>query len=375
MALPGIPINMVIITVLLCALAAAGAAEDALHRRRLEAIPLRILVNGTRGKTSVTRLAAAALNEGGIRTYAKTTGSDARWVLPDGQDIPYRKRRLVNMMEHLSFIRFARKGGAEAVVVECMALRPENQRLTAQKLMRQHYTLITNAYPDHLEEIGKTPEETAHTLSLSIAPGSRVITGDTRFGGEQCMLPAQGEWQTLAGQFDYHMHEENLALVLALTDQLGIPRETAVRGMFKARPDIGMLGPFRAGKCLVVNGFSANDPTNFASLLNACGERGDYLLLFNHREDRGYRLDTFAQTLRQARRPPAAIAVIGSNKAWAARYLHKKCGIEARPVAKPEAWLYSPQPQTLGQVLCAGNIRGEGKSLIEKLKGPDQKNG
>ena len=34
---------------------AAGVAEKALHRRALRAIPIRVMVNGTRGQTSVTR--------------------------------------------------------------------------------------------------------------------------------------------------------------------------------------------------------------------------------------------------------------------------------------------------------------------------------
>ena len=45
---------------------AAGVAEKALHRRALRAIPIRMMVNGTRGKTSVTRLVAAALREAGL---------------------------------------------------------------------------------------------------------------------------------------------------------------------------------------------------------------------------------------------------------------------------------------------------------------------
>jgi len=50
------------------------------HRRALRALPIRIHVNGSRGKSSVTRLVAAALREGGIPTAAKTTGSKARMI-------------------------------------------------------------------------------------------------------------------------------------------------------------------------------------------------------------------------------------------------------------------------------------------------------
>ena len=56
-------------------LSAMGAIESLVHRRCLSKIPYRIHVNGTRGKSSVTRLIAAGLREGGIRTCAKTTGT------------------------------------------------------------------------------------------------------------------------------------------------------------------------------------------------------------------------------------------------------------------------------------------------------------
>ena len=42
-------------------LVGGGAAELAAHRRRLKQIPVRIHVNGTRGKSSVARLIAAGV--------------------------------------------------------------------------------------------------------------------------------------------------------------------------------------------------------------------------------------------------------------------------------------------------------------------------
>lgn len=72
---------MTIVIAVLAALLELGVTENMLHRRALERIPIRILVNGTRGKTTVTRTIAAALNAAGIRTYAKTTGSEARGLI------------------------------------------------------------------------------------------------------------------------------------------------------------------------------------------------------------------------------------------------------------------------------------------------------
>ena len=58
------------------------SAEAIRLRRGLGAVPIRIHVNGSRGKSSVTRLIAAGLRESGLRILAKTTGSRARLILP-----------------------------------------------------------------------------------------------------------------------------------------------------------------------------------------------------------------------------------------------------------------------------------------------------
>ena len=66
---------LLILGFLVFALCIAGILEHQFHLRSLSHIPLRIHVNGTRGKSSVTRLVAAGLREGGLRTFAKTTGT------------------------------------------------------------------------------------------------------------------------------------------------------------------------------------------------------------------------------------------------------------------------------------------------------------
>jgi len=50
------------------------------HKARMfEEFEHRIHVNGIRGKSSVTRLIAAALREGKVKTLGKTTGTAARY--------------------------------------------------------------------------------------------------------------------------------------------------------------------------------------------------------------------------------------------------------------------------------------------------------
>ena len=47
-----------------------GLFENYYHQKALSNIPIRIHVNGTRGKSSVTRLIAAGLRGGKLKTFA-----------------------------------------------------------------------------------------------------------------------------------------------------------------------------------------------------------------------------------------------------------------------------------------------------------------
>src|SRR6185437_4727712 len=66
------------VLLIICAsLLAAGVIEQRRHFANLDRIQVRVLVNGIRGKSSITRLTAGALRGGGLVTVAKTTGTAA----------------------------------------------------------------------------------------------------------------------------------------------------------------------------------------------------------------------------------------------------------------------------------------------------------
>ena len=137
--------NEIIILLSACGvLVLLGAVELFVHRRRLQRIPLRIHVNGTRGKTSVTRLIAAGLREAGIRCVAKTTGTVPRFILPNGREVPVYRPSGPNVIEQKQSVTMAAAQRAEALVVECMALQPHLQWLSESKLVRATHGVITN---------------------------------------------------------------------------------------------------------------------------------------------------------------------------------------------------------------------------------------
>lgn len=146
-------------------LVALGLMESYSHRRNLLKIPKRIHVNGTRGKSSVTRLIAAGLREGGIRTCAKTTGTLARMIMPDGSEYPVFRPSMPNVIEQIRIVRTAVAAQAEALVLECMAVQPQLQALSEFELIRATHGVITNARADHLDVMGPDEEDVALALA------------------------------------------------------------------------------------------------------------------------------------------------------------------------------------------------------------------
>ncbi|MFP6687687.1 MAG: poly-gamma-glutamate synthase PgsB, partial [Polyangiaceae bacterium] len=254
-----------------------GAVELAIHRRRLASIRYRIHVNGTRGKTSVTRFIAAGLRAGGIVTCAKTTGSLARMLLPDGRELPIYRPAGANIMEQKRIVAVAAAHGAEALVIECMALQPLLQSLSEFKLVRATHGVVTNARPDHLEVMGPTDRHVAMALAGMIPAGAKLFTSEVKWralfaaaakdrGAEMVGVEAQAEDVAAAEQFSHVAHADNVALALAVCADIGVPREVALEGMWAAAVDPGAMTErkveFFGRQIVFVNGFAANDPVS-----------------------------------------------------------------------------------------------------------------
>ena len=289
-------------------LATLGWIERRQHRRRLDRIKIRIHVNGTRGKSSVTRLIAAGLRAAGIVTCAKTTGTLARLILPDGQEQPIARGCRPNVLEQIGVVRAAAYAGAEALVVECMALTPSLQWLCQWQLIRATHAVITGAREDHLDVMGPTRRDVAWALAGTIPPGGIVFTADAchedifRYAaddrGSRLVMVSRAEVAAvsqadLAG-LAYTEHAENVALALAVCTAVGVDRPTALRGMRLSAPDPGALAEWhwQAGEKQIwlVNGFAANDPQSSQEIWDLTLARFPQaqrrIALFNCRADR-----------------------------------------------------------------------------------------
>ena len=101
---------------LLILLMVFGYIELYIHKISLKKIPIRIHVNGTRGKSSVARLIAAGMRAGGLRTYAKTTGTTPQIINEKGNDIPIHRLRSASIGEQIKLIRYFSKKKPDAAI-------------------------------------------------------------------------------------------------------------------------------------------------------------------------------------------------------------------------------------------------------------------
>ena len=255
-----------------------GLVEYRLHLKNLNSISVRIHVNGTRGKSSVTRLIAAGLREGGIRAFAKTTGSVPRVITADGAEFPVFRNAKANVIEQLRIVNFAAANRATALVIECMALQPYLQTLCEFRLIKSTHGVITNAREDHLDVMGPHEKNVAEALLGTAPVNATLFTAErdyvdlfTRVCEERnssLVLIGEDDINDVTdaelASFSYVEHKENIALALRVCQSVGVSREKALCGMKKVAPDVGAMTDLRLNffgkEIFFVNGFAANDP-------------------------------------------------------------------------------------------------------------------
>ncbi len=277
------------------------------HQRNVQAIPIRIHVNGTRGKSSVTRLIAAGLRAGGKRTVAKITGTLPRVVLPDAREAAIIRLMGANIIEQKYIFRYAVSEKPDAVVIECMAVNPVYQWITEHKIIRSTISVITNCRADHLDLMGTTEQSVAMSLSNTIPKYGICFTAENSHYGlleavarkRHCQIrkvrPVDVTQEELA-RFRYIEHAENVQLALAVCAEAGIPRDVALRGMQSANPDPGALRKYQirdGGKLITFyNVFASNDPESTALVIRmVTGHLVDsqQIIILNNRADRLFR--------------------------------------------------------------------------------------
>ena len=293
-----------------------GIKEKRKNEENINKLNLRINVNGIRGKSTATRLITGVLNEAGYKVVGKTTGTSPRMIYWNNkkEEVIVRNSAGANIKEQVHVIDKAVKVGAEALVCECMAVRPEYQDVYQNDIFKANITVIVNVLEDHLDVMGPTTDEIAMAFSNTIPYNGYLVVDNgpyVKYFTEECkkrntkIVVADNSKipEGLIEKFGYTIFEDNISLALAVAEILNIEPEMAFRGMLNANPDPGAATITNFGKAgqnsVFVNGFAANEPSSTLAIWDKIKETlpntENPIVLFNGRDDRVDRTDQFIE--------------------------------------------------------------------------------
>jgi len=381
---------LIILGALALVLIVSGLLEFKYHQLVLNSIPVRIHVNGTRGKSSVTRLIAAGLRAGGKRTFAKTTGTAPRVIDSKGIDRIIHRLRRPSIGEQVRLLKYFSSEKPEVVVMECMAVQPQYQWISEHQMVKSHIGVITNARPDHLDEMGPTDEDVVQSLCNSIPVSGILVTAEDKHKDILETVALQNNSEILfsdetsvskdeLNSFNYIEHPQNIAIALDVCDKMGIEREVALSGMHSVQPDLGALIIWKLvgknGFIQFVNGMAANDPVSTLQIWKFVIDRypttAGTAVFFNSRDDRPLRTKQMLELTFEEIKPEYFIIRGDKVEANIRRLTHhsSETKVSIFPLNEPldnvvESILNLPDDVL---VYAIGNQVGAGQEILQKI--------
>lgn len=383
--------ELLVLVVIAAVIFVLGYVEKKKHDKNVNAIPVRVNVNGIRGKSTVTRLITAMLREAGFITVGKTTGTSARMLYNDGTELPIERRpEGPNIGEQRIVVKDAAEHGAEALVCECMAVNPDYQITFQEQLLQANIGVIVNVLEDHMDVMGPTLDEVAQAFTATIPHHGTLVTIDGEYVDLFKKVAKERNTRVIVvdpsvveedylQQFDFMIFPDNVALALGVAEALDIPEEQALKGMLKTEPDPGAMrikkyyGNDSYG--YFVNGFAANDPTSTVRIWERVQEQGyptaDPLVIMNCRADRVDRTFQFADDV-LPHIETGSLLVIGEmtepimQAYQSGKFQAKKIiDLENAPTEKIIATIEDELDEQV--IYGIGNIHGAGEPLIAEL--------
>ena len=264
----------------------------------LQGVPYRILVTGSRAKSSLVRLLHTVFAEQRFSVRSRVTGVIPRELFPGGERAI--RRTSPGHVREMEWWASQIDPSTDVVIMENSAVAPELQSLAAQ-ILEPTLVVWTNCRPDHEEVWGPGRDNAVQTLIGGIPSGVPVACGGDIDPSVKVRLERLGN-KTLPpltlppeyGELPRHSRE-NMELAAAVCHVLGLPLDRALRAMAELPPDIADFRVLEHGCNKLAVAFSANDPISTAGLFESVGwSPHETTLLFHHRTDRPARLQAFA---------------------------------------------------------------------------------
>ena len=369
-----------------------GVREKKNNERNIKEIPIRINVNGIRGKSTITRLITSILTEAGYKTVGKTTGTAPRIMYDRQEEEIVRDPCGVNIREQLKVIQSAKEYGAEALVAECMALRPDYQRIYQEEMIQANVGVIVNVREDHLDVMGPTTDQIAQAFTTTIPYNGKLIISNSEYNDYFIEIAEERNTEVFIAdeseipegyleKFTYVVFPNNIAIPLALAKALGIDKEVALEGMLKAKADPGALRimPIKVDnkEAIFVNAMAANDPLSTLNIWDMLEDdqmiKDTPIVLFNARQDRVDRTIQMAKEcipylgknidlvlMGQAAEPIRKVYDQGKLK-----NVNQLIDLSERRGKEVRDYIYDVMDGRL--VFCMGNVHGLGEEFFEAL--------
>ena len=324
-------------------------------RKPLHRAKYRILVTGSRGKSSLVRLIFAGLSAAGLDARGRITGVVPRELAPGGE------RRIVrNAPGHVEEMRWWLRQippPTQAIVMENSAVQPELQGLAAEWL-RPTLTVWTNARPDHEDAWGPGENSAGSALYRGIPDEGLLLLGAELAGSthlQKNLAGRRGETVTMGKSSEGYL-AANLALAARALDLLGLRGEKPLAAMKNLPPDVADFRIFsttdkgaEGARIFLASAFSANDLESTEQLFASTGWREDETsVLYCGRRDRAVRLKSFRPFL---------------ERGW--REVRTLRGDEPLPLV--ESWIAGCGGSTR-KIFGCGNVKGVPLELLLKLE-------
>jgi hypothetical protein len=153
------------------------------HRKALARIDTRIVVAGSRGKSSTTRRLDDVFNRRGYDTLTKITGNHPT-LIHNGEVHPIeRLGPRTTLYENISVIgEFAPELDAydpeDVAIFENQGITEYTTRLINRELVDPDVVLLTNVRQDHNDTLGKNRTDIARSFARSVPAGAHVVSGE-----------------------------------------------------------------------------------------------------------------------------------------------------------------------------------------------------